>query len=228
MPLGAARAAIARASIVDPGFISSETFDTAAGDPIAQAITVPANCNLAVIGIGWESARTLVEMRIGATGSGASGEVCTKDVPSERENGVSNSVLHYLANPTTGVRELWVDFDGSHDLAGEIWYFSSGNTSTPFADSEGGTSSAGLTVQTATALVPAGINFLIAVAADGFPDTHTWGGSITEGIDTLVASGAGAVTTGRQADITSNITPSVTNDDAGNPDMTISAALVQA
>lgn len=216
----------AQAGAAAVSLLSQTPYGTAGSDdPQTFALNVPSNCNLIVIHAGHEGTRTIQEVRVGATGAGSSGEICTNVAAATGSQDISNTDLWYLANPTTGTRELWIDLDATTSLGGNVWYFQDANTSTPLADSDLGLGNETDTVATSE-LTPSGTNILVAGLTDGAGSaTFTWSGSITGMTETDI--GTAMTAGGYETGVSSGITPSVTRDGGGSLDMALSAALVQ-
>lgn len=202
----------------------------ASADPHTFNHTAGASADFLVVKIAYENTRTVSDVKWGGSG----GTSLTKDAGSAREEatgGAINSQIWYLANPATGTQEVWIDLSaGGNNVGAEAVTLIGVDQASPVVDSNGGTTTGGDSVSAEGALVPDGTNWLEAVAVDGSGnagETYTWSGSITE--DNLINVTGAYITTAHQADVESNVTPSVDRDVTGNPqDWALSAILLRA
>lgn len=200
-----------------------------AADPHTFNHTAGASADFLVVLIAFESVRDVVDVKWGGSG----GTSLTKDAGSsvEHGNGAINSQIWYLAAPATGTQEVWVDLTASDGNFGiEAVTLVGVHQTTPVADSDSGlaTSLDGVVVD--AALVPDGTNWLEVCAVDGRGNagqTYTWSGSLVA--DAAEDVGPNWFVAAHQADVESNVTPSVDRDQAsGDSDWAISAILLRA
>lgn len=198
-------------------------------DPHTFNHTAGAGADFLIVKIAYENTRDVIDVKWG----GAAGTSLTKDVGSAREHasGAINTQIWYLAAPATGTQEVWIDFSANATNVGaEAVTLIGAHQTNPVVDSNGGTTTNGDSVTADGALVVDGTNWLEVIAEDGaggISETYTWNGSIVE--DNAINTGASNFTAGHQADVVSNVTPSVTRDGGGNPqDWALSAILLRA
>lgn len=165
-------------------FISSEEAAVTEDVAISVGVTVPANCNFAVLAIAEYDSETndvFFETAAGEVTLGGSSMTKGVHVSGDDASDVLSLAFYYLINPPTGARTLVADLDTAAPVfAGAVYqmiYFSGVDTSDPIADTDAAPNSGVTGGATPLSLTPSSsddITLHLIGAATGAPNaSHT-------------------------------------------------------